>query len=115
VLARGDERVIFDWGDACFTHPFLSLAVTMRFAAERTGRGEDAPQILALRDAYLEAWSDVAPLSTLREAAEHGRRLGHVSGVLVWHVITRHYPEALDRYEGGLGRSLRRVAARVRA
>jgi hypothetical protein len=111
VLVRDGHMVIFDWGDACVSHPFLTLAVTLRFAAQKTSRQEDSAEILALRDAYLEAWSDSATTRELRDAAELGRRIGEVSRTLTFYAIARAYPSVIDTYPGGLAGSLRRVLA----
>lgn len=90
VLIDGDQPVIIDWGDASLTHPFLTLAVTLRFAAQAAGLAADAAEIRALRDAYLEPWTGLAPGSALRRAAELGSALGTVTGGLTWYeVITR--------------------------
>ena len=114
VLVRDGRTVIFDWGDACVSHPFLTLAVTLRFAAQKTGRAEHSGEILAIRDAYLEPWSDRASTSELRDAAELGRRIGEVSRALTFDAVARAYPGVIDTYPGGLAGSLRRVLALFR-
>jgi hypothetical protein len=114
VLVRDGRMLIFDWGDACVSHPFLTLAVTLRFAAQKTGREEDSAEIVALRDAYLEPWSDRASARELRDAAELGRRIGQISRTLTFHAVARAYPGVNDTYPGGLAGSLRRVLALFR-
>jgi len=109
VLIRDGHAVVFDWGDACVSHPFLSLAVTMRFAASRAGLPEEAPAILALRDAYLEPWSGHGTAEDLRTAAALARRLGELSRTLTWRVVASAYPGVVDHYPGGFAGSLRRV------
>ena len=109
VLIRDGHAVVFDWGDACVSHPFLSLAVTMRFAASRAGLPEDAPAILALRDAYLEPWAGEAGGEELRVGAGIARRLGELSRTLTWRVVASTYPGVVDHYPGGFAGSLRRV------
>ena len=111
VLVRDGRTVIFDWGDACVSHPFLTLAVTLRFAAQKTARLEDSAGILALRDAYLEPWSDRASRRELQDAAELGRRIGQISRALTFSAVARAYPGVIDTYPGGLAGSLRRVLA----
>lgn len=111
VLVREGRTVIFDWGDACVSHPFLTLAVTLRFAADATAHAEHDDEIRALRDAYLEPWSDRASSRELRDAAELGRRIGQVSRTLTFDAVARAYPGANDVYPGGLAGSLRRVLA----
>ena len=114
VLVRDGGMVIFDWGDACVSHPFLTLAVTLRFAAQATGRAEDSVEVLALRDAYLEPWRDRASTRELRDAAELGRRIGQVSRTLTLYAVARAYPGVIDTYPGGFAGSLRRVLALFR-
>ena len=109
VLVRDGRTVIFDWGDACVSHPFLTLAVTLRFAAQKTGHAIDDREILSLRDAYLEPWSDRATTRELRDAAELGRRIGEVSRTLTFYAVARAYPGVIATYPGGLAGSLRRV------
>ena len=111
VLVRDGHAVVFDWGDACVSHPFLVLAVNLRFAADATGRAEHDPRILALRDAYLERWSDRAGVRELRAAADLARRIGQVSRTLTFHAVARAYAGVADAYPGGLAGSLRRVLA----
>ena len=111
LLVRDGRLVIFDWGDACVSHPFLTLAVTLRFAAQATKHAVDDPEILALRDAYLEPWSDRCPAAQLRTAAELGRRIGEVSRTLTFDAVARAYPGVIESYPGGLAGSLRRVLA----
>jgi hypothetical protein len=111
VLVHHGQLLLFDWGDACVSHPFLSLAVTLRFAAQATHHAVDDPEILALRDAYLKPWSDRGSAAELRSAAELGRRIGEVSRVLTFDAVARAYPGVIDMYPGGLAGSLRRVLA----
>jgi hypothetical protein len=111
VLVRDGRAVIFDWGDACVSHPFLTLAVTLRFAASATKRAAEDAEIVALRDAYLEPWSERASTRELRDAAELGRRIGEVSRTLTFHAVARAYPGVIDTYPGGFAGSLRRVLA----
>jgi hypothetical protein len=109
VLVHDGRAVVFDWGDACVSHPFLTLAVTLRFAAAATKYAPDEDPIVALRDAYLEPWSDRASTKELREAAELGRRIGEVSRTLTFYAVARAYPGVIDMYPGGFAGSLRRV------
>jgi hypothetical protein len=108
VLIGRERRVVFDWGDACVTHPFLSLTVALRAAAHTAKREEDAPEILALRDAYLEPWTDLAPLARLREHADLARRIGNVTRALTWYRVVTEFPEVLahETVSHSLGRVL---------
>jgi hypothetical protein len=109
LLVREGRAVVFDWGDACVSHPFLTLAVTLRFAAARAGVAPDSAELAAVRDAYLSGWSDLAAAADLRAAAEVARRLGEVSRTLTWRVVASTYPGVVDQYPGGFAGSLRRI------
>ena len=113
VLIGGDRPVIVDWGDASLTHPFLTLAVTERFAAQAAGVPTDAPEIRALRDAYLEPWAGLAPAPALRRAADIGSALGRITGGLTWYECITRLPGAHDDEPGEMVAILERVAAAV--
>jgi hypothetical protein len=98
----GPSEVVFDWGDACLTHPFLTLRVTLGFIAYRAGIPVTDPAIIRLRDAYLEPWSDLAPASALREAAELGRVLGAATRALCWYRVVTLVGGDLDEPDGWL-------------
>jgi hypothetical protein len=63
VMRAGDEVRVFDWSDSCVSYPFFDLSTYF----ERT---EDEQVRAALFDAYLEAWSDTAPMGELRALAQ---------------------------------------------
>ena len=83
------RTVVFDWGDACLTHPFLSLTIALRFAAYRAKTSESDRRITRLRDAYLEPFERFAAPMRLRRAAGIARRLGVITRAQSWYrVIT---------------------------
>lgn len=89
VLRRGSRTVIFDWGDACITHPFLSLTIALRAAARSVRTTERDRRVLRLRDAYLEPFGRFAAPSRLREGARIGAGLGIITRAMSWYrVIT---------------------------
>jgi aminoglycoside phosphotransferase len=59
LMLDGDELCIFDWSDACVASPFFDLPTFVSRAPDEASRN-------ALLDAYLEGWTDVAPLEELR-------------------------------------------------
>lgn len=84
INERGEVTVI-DWGDAQVAHPFGTLLTTMRSIAHHTGlNGPDDPRLDPLRDAYLEAWSDVADLPRLRRDAMLAVRIAPVARAHSW-------------------------------
>ncbi len=59
VARRGDGYLVFDWTDACVSHPFFDII-------DITGE-EDAALRERLRDRYLSAWATFAPAERLLE------------------------------------------------
>lgn len=84
VLRKGPRTVIFDWGDACVSHPFLSLLIALRAPVVRAKVAASDPRIGRIRDAYLEPFESFAPMPRLRHAASIGRRLGMITRALSW-------------------------------
>ncbi|MFD5322692.1 aminoglycoside phosphotransferase family protein [Streptomyces sp. NPDC127092] len=82
VLTPGAGRfTFFDWGDAAVAHPFASLLVPARDVRERYG----PETVTAVRDAYLEPWTDLGvPLPQLRRAATLAVRLAALSRAVSW-------------------------------
>ena len=72
VYPDGAGRIL-DWGDACVSHPFLTLFVPLLHLEEMEGLTRDDPWFPRLRDAYLERWGRPADL---REAFELANRIG---------------------------------------
>lgn len=69
---------VFDWGDATVAHPFATLLVTLRVVSDRCGLAPGAPELLRLRDAYLEPWTGEYAVTELREAVRLALRVGGV-------------------------------------
>jgi hypothetical protein len=87
VLLRDGEIVFFDWGDCSVTHPFISLR-TVFVSVENSLQLEDyafTPEMIRLRDLYLQSWSGFAPPDKLLEAFTLSRCLAPVVGALAWH------------------------------
>ncbi|MFI6782176.1 aminoglycoside phosphotransferase family protein [Micromonospora sp. NPDC050276] len=74
----------FDWGDASVAHPFGTLLVTLRSIGHVKKLAADDTQLVRLRDAYLEAWTDRYDRRTLVEAADLAISLGPVGRSLSW-------------------------------
>jgi hypothetical protein len=73
----------FDWGDSCVSHPFHSLTVTLRATAAKLDLEPGGPEMLRLRDAYLEPFGD------LSEAANLAYRTGTIGRALAWDRFVR--------------------------
>lgn len=115
VLIQDGRPSIIDWGDASLTHPFLALAVTERFAALAAGVAREAPEIRALREAYLGPWAGQVPDAALGRAAEIGSALGVVTGGLTWYEIVTRLPGAHEEEPGELEAVLGRIAEAIGA
>ena len=79
VLGAGTFR-FFDWGDSVVAHPFASMLLPLTDLRNRAD--EDAG--LRLRDAYLEAWSDLAPHAELVATLELAVRVGWIARAHTW-------------------------------
>lgn len=69
---------VFDWGDAVVGHPFGTLLVTLRVIANVAELPYGSPELLRLRDAYLEPWTGPYDRADLLEAARLAVRVGGV-------------------------------------
>lgn len=81
VDARG-HRTVYDWGDAAIAHPFASLLVPLEFCAEQLAAPPDALE--RLRDAYLDAFTDLGTPGELRRAADLACHVGQIARALTW-------------------------------
>ncbi|MCA1712163.1 MAG: aminoglycoside phosphotransferase family protein [Actinobacteria bacterium] len=84
VFAGRNDDLFFDWGDACLSTPFGSLLVVLRSAARRWELPAEDPVLRRLRDAYLEAWTDVHSREELELLALLATRVTKVCRSLSW-------------------------------
>jgi hypothetical protein len=84
VLVNGERYIFTDWSDSSLAHPFFSLLVTLRAAAYRLELPEDGPEILRLREAYLEPWTKSVPKKLLVSAFDLAYHLGMANRALSW-------------------------------
>jgi hypothetical protein len=80
---RLDAR-FYDWGDSVLAHPFASLLVPLGQIRQRRRLNADHPELLRLRDAYLEVFSDLAPAAELIETLELACRASKAARALTW-------------------------------
>jgi hypothetical protein len=79
VLGVGTFR-FYDWGDSVVAHAFACMLLPLTDVRNRAD--EDAS--LRLRDAYLEAWRDLAPHAELVETLELAVRVGWIARSHTW-------------------------------
>jgi Phosphotransferase enzyme family len=95
VFVHADHSWFFDWGDASITHPFFSLRTVFVSLENSLGWVEGSPKVNPLRDAYLEPWTALAPLSELREVFTLSQRLGPIVSALSWLRVVSSTPADL--------------------
>jgi hypothetical protein len=101
IFLNNGHYFFSDWGESCVTHPFFSMLVNFRSAAYRFGLDEQSAPIERLREAYLGAWTSLAPLADLRQAFALATRLAMVNRALTWQRVVSAIPlEARGEYEG---------------
>jgi hypothetical protein len=92
IFVRDGRYLFFDWGDACVSHPFFSMSVTLEGQlAWGLDDVEGSEDIDPYRDAYLEPFRDLAGWSELLVAHEIALRLGWICRAL-----------NVDRFASGL-------------
>lgn len=104
----GDTYRFFDWGDAYVGHPFALLLVALRVAQDRFSLATGGPELIRLRDAYLEPWIGFAPHAQLVREVSLALQVAKVARSLSWQRALRGAgPEALaewgDAVSGWLG------------
>lgn len=95
VFVTGGGYRIFDWGDACASHPFCSLTVGLRAFAYHLGLAEGDPNVVRAREAYLEPWQTFGSRRELQRAAALAERLGMLCRALTYRRIQLQSPEAI--------------------
>jgi hypothetical protein len=83
VFLRDGRPLVFDWGDAVVTHPFLTMSVTLEGMIDWGVDDVQGSEPLGpYRDAYLAPFERYAPRTELEEALDVALRLGWVSRLL---------------------------------
>ena len=95
VFVRDGRYVFFDWGDACVSHPFHTLVVTLRSLAYMYRLSPGGRAMTRLRDAYLEPWTRLASREDIHDAAHVARRTGTVQRALAWYRGVEAMPPAI--------------------
>lgn len=59
VFVRAGQHLVLDWGDACVSHPFLTMAVTLEgVVAWGLDDVENSVDVTPFRDAYLKPYAE---------------------------------------------------------
>lgn len=95
--------VFYDWGDSVVAHPLGSASVPISRVRKIVGLEADSPEALRMRDAYLEAFTDVASRRELVELFEVSCRLAKATRAVVWDGSARDIGYYLDDLRDGFG------------
>lgn len=88
----------FDWTDACLAHPFFDVPSMLDELLERLGMDAREP----LLDAYLNAWTDFAPLEHLKSLLSSIQIAGYLHQAVSYQYISRGL-EPSARFEVAFG------------
>jgi len=79
VFVRDGRYLLLDWGDACISHPFFTLSVTLEGTlAWGLDDVQGSVDVRPFRDAYLDPFIRIAESADLDAASETAIRLGWV-------------------------------------
>ncbi len=93
VLVNASGYVFTDWSDSSVAHPFFTMTVTLRATAYWLKLDEFGPEMMRMRDAYLEPWTKFTPRKKLLSAFQLAYRLGMANRALSWHEALRSLTE----------------------
>ena len=113
IFVRDGRYLFFDWGDACVSHPFFTMSVTLEGQlAWGLDDVEGSEDILPYRDAYLEPFRAFAGWPELQAAHEIALRLGWICRALNVHRLASGLPAPFRQEQlEGVGRRLRMLLA----
>jgi hypothetical protein len=107
VLIDEDRLRLCDWGDACLTHPFCSVGVTIESTLQsfpHANREKLKEQLLA---AYLEPWKALASPATLHPEIQMALWVTHVLRVLDFaRMFTGEDEQSCKRWKPFIGERL---------
>ena len=84
VFTTGHRYTIADWGAAVIAHPFASLLVTLGFVRFHLKVSAHDPAVIRVRDAYLEAFTDLASHQTLVATTDLACQVAKVTRSLIF-------------------------------
>src|SRR5207302_697516 len=81
IHVRDGSYRFLDWGDACVSHPFITLTVTLRVIELRHKLAPESKAIARVRDAYLEPFTAFGGREELLRLVPLARRFGQICRV----------------------------------
>jgi thiamine kinase-like enzyme len=108
ILVHEGHFIISDWGDACISHPFFSLASCLNSAIRNHGLTEGDERYLKAQNVYLEKWLAYGSRSQLREAIILAKKLRHFQFALSFSRVKECQGiERFPQFKGYIAESLR--------
>jgi hypothetical protein len=75
----------FDWGDAAVAHPFASMLIALRTAAEQVGLPPRSPELAALTEDYFRPWLEAGySRAALDRSLALALRIAPLARALAW-------------------------------
>lgn len=101
IPTPGHGGRFYDFGDSVVAHPFASALVALGFMQHHVlGCAIDDPRLLALRDAYLDPFADLASHAELRATLELACRVAMIARSLIWHRAVSAAGTVEERWAG---------------
>lgn len=108
ILIQDNCITINDWGDACVSHPFFSLATALNSAKRNHDLQRTDSRYLQAQNAYLEIWLDYGTIDELREAFLIAEKLSYFQFSLSFSRIESCVSvEEFSLYSGYIAEALR--------
>ncbi len=108
ILIQDNCITINDWGDACVSHPFFSLATALNSAKRNHDLQRTDSRYLQAQNAYLEIWLDYGTIDELREAFLIAEKLSYFQFALSFSRIESCVSvEEFSLYNGYIAEALR--------
>ena len=108
ILIQDDRITINDWGDACISHPFLSLATALNSAKRNHNFKKTDSRYFQAQSAFLESWLDYGTIDELRKAFLIAEKLSYFQFALSFSRIESCVSvEEFGLYSGYMAEALR--------
>ena len=95
VCLRDGDWVFLDWAEAAIGHPFCALGKPLLNFVRRLGAEPGGPELLRVRDAYLEPWTILAPSHELHAIFKAAYPLGILCGIVAKERVLDSLPAEL--------------------
>ena len=105
IFLRGGDYLFFDWGDACVSHPFFTMSVTLEGVLSwGLDDVEESEDIRPHRDAYLGPFASFGTRAELIDAHAIALRLGWICRALNVHrfALALESPHRQEHIDGAL-------------